>query len=116
MPMQWIEVNGVSLRYESTGKGPKTPLVLIHELGGSLESWDPTLAAFAAAKRVLRFDLRGAGISERVRGTLPLDVMLADIADTIPGARYLNIASGYFMAVQTPELFLSHALPFLDAA
>ena len=29
--MNWIEVNGISLRYELTGSG-KTTLVLIHEM------------------------------------------------------------------------------------
>ena len=33
--MNWIEVNGTSLRYEVSGGGPAT-LVLIHEMGGTL--------------------------------------------------------------------------------
>jgi len=37
--LEFIEVNGVRLRYELSGKGDRT-LVLVHEMGGSLESWD----------------------------------------------------------------------------
>ena len=37
--MNFIEVNGVGLRYELSGRGDRT-VVLIHEMGGSLESWD----------------------------------------------------------------------------
>ena len=37
--MDFIELDGVGLRYELTGKGDRT-LVLVHEMGGSLESWD----------------------------------------------------------------------------
>jgi 3-oxoadipate enol-lactonase len=111
--MQWIEANGASLRYELTGGGPKTPLVLVHELGGSLESWDPTLHAFAAGRRVLRFDWRGAGLSERVRGTLALETMLADIralmdrvglaqpCDMIGSALGAGIAIGF--AIRHPD-------------
>jgi 3-oxoadipate enol-lactonase len=36
------------------------------------------------------------------------------IARCIPGARYVETASGHFMPHQTPELFLETALPFLQ--
>ncbi len=60
--MNWIEVNGTSLRYEVTGAGPST-LVLIHEMGGTLDSWDQVLPALNASRRVVRYDTRGAGLS-----------------------------------------------------
>src|ERR1700748_282811 len=37
--MDFAEINGVGLRYELSGHGART-LVLVHEMGGSLESWD----------------------------------------------------------------------------
>ena len=36
--MDFIEANGVGLRCELSGGGDRT-LVLVHEMGGSLESW-----------------------------------------------------------------------------
>lgn len=75
----WIECNGVALRYALSGSGPKT-LVLVHELGGSLNSWDALLPLLPVDLRVLRFDMRGAGMSEKIRGTLELDTVCADIA------------------------------------
>jgi 3-oxoadipate enol-lactonase len=75
--MEWIETNGVVLRYELSGRG-RVPLVLIHELGGSLEFWDPVLPTFQQAFRVLRYDLRGFGMSEKVK-TLRLDHLLSDL-------------------------------------
>jgi len=77
--MKWIEVNGVGLRYELAGSGDKTVL-LVHELGGSLESWDATLPAFQKSFRTLRYDQRGFGQSEKTSGTLALSDMIADIA------------------------------------
>jgi 3-oxoadipate enol-lactonase len=38
------------------------------------------------------------------------------IARQIPGARYVEVASGHFMPHQTPELFVDTALPFLQGA
>ena len=76
--MEWLETNGVVLRYELSGAG-RVPLVLIHELGGSLEFWDPVLPAFQQVFRVLRYDLRGFGMSEKVK-SLRLDDLLADLA------------------------------------
>ncbi|MBW8269432.1 alpha/beta fold hydrolase [Caldovatus aquaticus] len=77
--MDWIEVNGTALRYDLSGEGPST-LVLVHEMGGTLNSWDEVAPALARRRRVLRMDLRGAGMSEKVRGRLDIDVLTADIA------------------------------------
>jgi 3-oxoadipate enol-lactonase len=77
--MPFIETNGVGLRYELTGKGQHT-LVLIHEMGGSLESWDEVAPVLATHRRVLRYDTRGAGLSEKVRGVLSIDTMVDDLA------------------------------------
>ena len=76
--MDWIEVNGVSLRYELAGSGSET-LVLVHEAGGAIESWDEALPALQRRFRTLRYDQRGFGHSEKPPGPLRLDDMVADI-------------------------------------
>ncbi len=76
--MPFIEVNGVGLRYELSGRDDRT-VVLIHEMGGSLESWDEVAPVLAANRRVLRYDTRGAGLSEKVRGALSIDAMVDDL-------------------------------------
>jgi 3-oxoadipate enol-lactonase len=77
--MDFVEANGVGLRCELSGDGDRT-LVLVHEMGGSLESWDDVAPRFANSRRVLRYDTRGAGMSQKVRGELTLDTMADDIA------------------------------------
>jgi 3-oxoadipate enol-lactonase len=77
--MNFVELNGVTLRYELSGKGDRT-IVLAHEMGGTLESWDGIAPQFAKSRRVLRYDTRGAGLSQKVRGDLHLDTMADDIA------------------------------------
>jgi 3-oxoadipate enol-lactonase len=77
--MDFVEVDGVGLRYELSGGGDQT-LVLVHEMGGSLESWDDVAPRLAESRRVLRYDTRGAGMSQKVRGELGIDRMADDIA------------------------------------
>src|SRR5262249_44160250 len=55
-------------------------IVLVHEMGGSLESWDGVAPLFAKSRRVLRYDFRGSGLSQKVRGSLSIDTMADDIA------------------------------------
>jgi len=77
--MDFKEINGVGLRYELSGRGDRT-LVLVHEMGGSLESWDDVAPRFAGSRRVLRYDTRGAGLSQKIRGELHIDTMADDVA------------------------------------
>ena len=77
--MDWIEVNGAALRFDIQGGGTK-PLVLIHEMGGTLESWSDVVPLVLPGRRVLRYDTRGAGLSEKILGEVSLDTMTADLA------------------------------------
>lgn len=74
----WIDIGGAALRYELAGEGPAT-LVLVHEMGGTLDSWDHVLPALAQGRRVLRYDTRGAGQSEKLRGAVTFDAMADDL-------------------------------------
>src|SRR6202046_1079020 len=77
--MDFIELGGVALRFDLSGHGDRT-LALVHEMGGSLESWDDVVPRFANSRRVLRYDTRGAGLSQKIRGELHIDTMADDIA------------------------------------
>ncbi len=75
--MAFIDANGVSLNYELAGtRGPS--VVLLHELGGTLNSWDAVAPRLAARFRVLRYDQRGSGLSEKVRQEFSNDVLVDD--------------------------------------
>lgn len=75
--MPWIEANGAALRYQLAGDGPRT-IVLVHEMGGTLESWADVVPRLVARYRLLSYDTRGAGLSEKVRGTLSISTMADD--------------------------------------
>ena len=81
--MNFIEANGVSLRYAVEGSG-KT-VVLIHEMGGTMESWDLVVPLLSGKRRVVRYDTRGAGFSEKIRGVLKIDTMTDDLIALLDG-------------------------------
>lgn len=82
--MDWMETNGVCLRYELAGNQPQTVL-LIHELGGSLDSFDECVEPLQRHFRTLRYDQRGFGYSEKVRTALSMQQMVDDIAGLLDG-------------------------------
>ncbi len=57
----FVDVDGATLYYECVGAGE--PLVLIH--GGSIDRrmWDPQFTSLARSYRVIRYDVRGHGLS-----------------------------------------------------
>jgi 3-oxoadipate enol-lactonase len=76
--MDLVDIGGTRFRCDVTGQGGDW-LVLLHELGGSLESWTPAVPELAKHFRVLRFDLRGAGQSDRLRGDFSIDTLIGDV-------------------------------------
>lgn len=81
--MPWIEANGISIHYVIGGEGPS--VVLLHELGGTLDSWDEVAPGLRQSYRVLRYDQRGAGLSEKVRQEFDNDTQVDDLAALLRG-------------------------------
>ena len=69
--MNWIEVNGTSLRCELNGSGATT-LVLVHEMGGTLESSGPSDAS--VGRHAPRAALRHAWCRAIGEAWRPVDV------------------------------------------
>src|SRR5258708_24679263 len=55
------DINGAPLYYEVAGAGH--PLVLLHAGVADRRMWDDQFAAFASQYQVIRYDLRGFGLS-----------------------------------------------------
>jgi 3-oxoadipate enol-lactonase len=56
-------------------EGEGEPVVMIHGLGGSSNTFTPVLGAFARHRKI-RFDLPGSGRSHRVEGPLSLELFV----------------------------------------
>jgi pimeloyl-ACP methyl ester carboxylesterase len=67
-------------------EGEGDPVVMIHGLGGTTNTWTPLLAAFARSKRV-RFDLPGSGRSSRVEGPLSIEKFVQATLRAMAAAR-----------------------------
>jgi 3-oxoadipate enol-lactonase len=66
--MSTADVNGISINYKLEGEGPET-VVLVNGLADDLESWGyQTPALVEAGFRVLTFDNRGVGESDKPAG------------------------------------------------
>ena len=95
--LPWIDANGISIHYELAGNGPS--VVLLHEMGGSLDSWDAVAPALAERFRVLRYDQRGAGLTEKVRQQFSNDDAVDDLEamiktlDLKPPYRFVSVAA-----------------------
>lgn len=81
--MPHAEAGGISLHYREAGHGG-IPVLLLHELGGSGESWTAALPLFARTRRAIAVDLRSAGQSEKPPGPFSIE----DCADDL--ARFLD--------------------------
>ncbi len=106
--MPFMDANGVSLHYELAGAGGPT-VVLMHELGGTLNSWDAVAPRLAKKYRVLRYDQRGAGLSEKVRQQFTNDILVADCEALVA---QLQLAPPYHFV--TVAAAATQALRFLE--
>ncbi len=74
--MPTTKANGIEIYYEVHGEGP--PLLLIMGLGANATAWWKQVPAFSERYRVIAFDNRGAGRSEKPQGPYQISQMADD--------------------------------------
>ena len=92
MTEQYSDVNGIKISYEVAGEGE--PLLLVHGFGSKKESWIAQFPVLSKHFKVIRFDNRGAGKSDRPKGTYTMEVFADDIKGLMDylGIEKINIA------------------------
>jgi (E)-2-((N-methylformamido)methylene)succinate hydrolase len=68
---------------DSDPDGEKTPVVLIHGVGGRLNYWDPLIPWLSDTFRVIAYDLRGHGDSDKPAGPYTLQDMVLDYTNLL---------------------------------
>ncbi len=101
--MPTISASHINLYYEEHGDGQ--PLVFIHGLGSSTRDWEFQVPEFSKSYRVITFDLRGHGQSDKPAGPNTIPMMAADLAGLfqalrIPSAHLVGISLGGAVALQ----------------
>lgn len=105
--MPTIDTGRIALHYEDAGHGG-TPILLLHELGGSSESWVRVFSLLAPHRRTIAVDLRCAGRSEKPPGPFAMADLADDLADAfdIPAFDVIGAAlgslAGALLAIQHP--------------
>ena len=68
---EYINVDGARIRYAAKGSGPA--VVLLHGLGGFLETWGLNIFPLSERYRVYALDLPGHGLSDRLKNCYTFD-------------------------------------------
>ncbi|MEZ6023298.1 MAG: alpha/beta hydrolase, partial [Hyphomonadaceae bacterium] len=77
--MAQARINGISIEYEVHGPDDGEPLLLIMGLGAQMTRWPPPLYEKLVARgfRVIRFDNRDVGLSQKFTGAPSIDSVVA---------------------------------------
>lgn len=87
-------VNNINLYYEISGNGQ--PLVFIHGLGSSTRDWELQVAEFCKNFKVITFDLRGHGQSDKPPGPYSMPLFASDTAGLL---KALGIESAHIVGL-----------------
>jgi 3-oxoadipate enol-lactonase len=102
-PLRWT-ASEPSICYTRDGAGPRN-LIAIHELGGSLNSFADIVPHLSRDFHILRYDQRGAGLSEKPRQPFTFADHIDDLervldhAGIAPPYHLLGLAAGAAIAL-----------------
>ncbi len=86
-PVQYKQVNGVTLGYREFGSGE--PILMIQGFGNTINNWNETFIGILATKyHVYTFDNRGMGYSSDSNSTTTLSQYADDAAALMPALGY----------------------------
>jgi 3-oxoadipate enol-lactonase len=103
--MATADIRGTWINYTMSGPDGAPAVVLLHELGGSVASWQGVIERLEARMRVVAYDQRGAGGSQQVREPFTFDdhlndlTGLLDVLDLTAPLHVVGVASGAALAL-----------------
>jgi len=107
--MPYAELRDISLYYEDAGTGDP-PVLLLHELGGSSESWRRVIPLITPHRRVIAPDMRCAGRSEKARPRFEITDVASDITALLDSLRIVSVdAVGAALGAMVAAVMASQA-------
>lgn len=109
-----IRINNITLHYEAKGQGH--PLLFLNGLGMSVWDWEGQVGYFSKEYRVITFDYRGQGASDKPPGPYGISLFCDDTARLLRSinaspTHLVGLSMGgmiaFQMAVSHPELVRS---------
>jgi 3-oxoadipate enol-lactonase len=111
--MQVVEVNSLKVHYAESGDPAGLPLVFANSLGTDLRIWDRLVPLLPAGLRIVRYDMRGHGLTDAPEGDYWMGDLVADAAGLIEalglrGAVFVGLSIGGVvaqgLAAERPDL------------
>src|SRR5438128_4145381 len=96
-------INGIKVHYESQGEGP--PIVFVHGLGGTSNSWHAQRVTLSKNYRVVTYDLSGSGRSDKSKRQYSIDGWADDLAGLMD---HLNIPTAVVVGHSMGTVIVQH--------
>ncbi|MFX0034163.1 MAG: alpha/beta fold hydrolase [Candidatus Hermodarchaeota archaeon] len=88
----FVKINGLKICYKMQGEGK--PVFLIHGLGVKKEFWIAQIGALSSKFKVIYFDLKGAGKSDRPSEPYTMETYIDEIRGLL---NFLDITKAHFI-------------------
>jgi len=115
--MPILKIQDIGLYYELTGEG--SPLLFVHGLGSSTRDWENQIPYFSHHYKVITYDVRGHGKSDKPPGPYSIPQFASDAVGLLQalGIDQVNVVGismggmiAFQMAVDSPDLITSLAI------
>jgi 3-oxoadipate enol-lactonase len=81
--MPFVRPNDITVHYDFTGPRDAPVVVLANSLGTNVHVWDEQMNALARKHRVLRYDMRGHGLTDVTPGDAPATGSIEQLGDDV---------------------------------
>lgn len=77
--MPFVQANGIKHFYHLDGRDDRPAIIFSHSLGVDHAQWDRQAADLLQTFRVLRYDIRGHGVSDASKGDYSIEMLARDV-------------------------------------
>jgi 3-oxoadipate enol-lactonase len=99
--MRFVAVGNITLHYRLDGLKTGPALVFLHSLGTELRIWDEVIPYFAQDFKIIRYDLRGHGLSDCPPGPYTVHHQVDDLSKLLT---YLEVETSIIVGISVSGL------------